>query len=165
MNNSNFHCNMLRLSLRRCNSITVASRRLPGATVPSPTTTVLLRDIPSSATETSLRASLQGINFRKVEMEPGCAIHLATEAEANYASSILQKKYGSITNVSSTTMPSLTLQNLPSTVHVERLASSFSKHQPKIIRMAGQPMIQVQHAKPRSCNLFAIIFLNLIMKS
>jgi hypothetical protein len=143
---------MLRNVLKRCNfAAPVVQRRLLSATGPSPTTTVLLQNVPSSATETSLRAALQGISFRKIEMEPGCALHLGNEAEAIYASSILHKKYNSVTNISSTTMPSLTLQNLPSTVNLEKLSKSFSKYQPKIIRMAGQPTIQVIHNGQSQC--------------
>ena len=46
------------------------------AQLPSETTTVLLRRLPLSATQESLKAAVESVNSRKVEIEPGFVVVL-----------------------------------------------------------------------------------------
>jgi hypothetical protein len=64
------------------------------STGPSTTTTVQLRKLPSSLTETSLKTALGSLNYRKLELEPGCAIHLLNEAQADCGQSKINQKFG-----------------------------------------------------------------------
>lgn len=61
---------------------------------PSTTTTIQLRKLPSSLTETSLKTALGSLNYRKLELEPGCAIHLLNEAEADCGLTKIKQKFG-----------------------------------------------------------------------
>jgi hypothetical protein len=110
---------------------------------PSTTTTVILRNLSPSTTETSLKGAIGEIAHRKVEMEPGCAIHLQNEGEATYLSSLITSKFGYEGSISSTTMPSLLLQNLPNNVCIQKLEKSFAKFKPKIVRVTGSSSLQV----------------------
>ncbi len=59
--------------------------------LPSEKTTLLLRKLPYSTTESALRDALkEKVEFKKLELEPGCLIHFGSEAEATYAKSILE---------------------------------------------------------------------------
>jgi hypothetical protein len=47
---------------------------------------VLLKGLPLSANSDSLSAALASVqHVRKIEVEPGCAVHVVEEAEAEYA--------------------------------------------------------------------------------
>lgn len=63
------------------------------ATAPSAKTTVLLRKLPHNVTETSLKASLETVPLRKVELQPGFTIHLKNPAAATKLARILQDKF------------------------------------------------------------------------
>ena len=135
---------MLR-SIIKSNHLLMASRR-PLSLVagePSLTTTVVLKNISPSTTETSLKAGLSEINFRKVEIEPGCSIHVRNEAEAMHVSSSIASKFNYEGAISGTTMPSLLLQNLPSSICSDHLKKIFGKFDPKTVRLIGTKSIQV----------------------
>jgi hypothetical protein len=110
---------------------------------PSTTTTVILKNLSPLLTESSLKAAIAEIKCRKVEMEPGCSIHLKNEAQANYVSSLVKTKFGYEGHIASTSMPSLLLQNLPTSVCADRLEKAFSSFGPKMIRLIGSSSIQV----------------------
>ena len=71
-----------------------------GHVIPSTKTTLLIHKLPSSVTETGLRKILfedmkdrEDIkNIRKVELEPGCSLHISNEAEAYFTSQLLSKE-------------------------------------------------------------------------
>lgn len=136
---------MLR-SIVKNRHVLLASKRtmthIPGE--PSTTTTVILKNLSPLLTETSLKAAIAEINCRKVEMEPGCAIHVKNEAEANYVSSLVASKFGYEGSIASTSMPSLLLQNLPVSVCADRLEKAFATFGPKMIRLIGGSSIQVR---------------------
>lgn len=135
---------MLR-SFVKSNHLLMASRRTLSSVAgePSTTTTVVLKNISPTTTETSLKAGLSEINFRKVEIEPGCSIHVRNEAEAMHISSSIASKFNYEGAISSTTMPSLLLQNLPSSICSDNLKRIFGKYDPKTVRLIGTKSIQV----------------------
>jgi small subunit ribosomal protein S5 len=111
----------------------------------SETTTVLLKNISTATTESSLREAIDAVDtlkYRKVEMEPGCSIHFSNEADAMYANSLISSKYGYNGKISETALPALLLQNLPRNVSIDKLQSSFAKLKPKTIRVTGTSSIQ-----------------------
>ena len=121
---------------------------LSPAAPPSTTTTVLLRNLAPTVTETTLKASIGAIKelqIRKIEVEPGCAFHFTNEAEASFASKVLHLHHQKTctTQITNSTMPSLLLQNLPATMYVQHLEKCFSKFNPKVVRLTGLPMMQV----------------------
>ena len=53
------------------------------ASVPTKKTTVILRKVPSSVSQSTLREALETVsNCRKVELEPGCVLHFSNEVAA-----------------------------------------------------------------------------------
>ena len=121
---------------------------LSPAAPPSTTTTVLLRKLAPTVTETTLKASIGAIKelqIRKIEVEPGCAFHFTNEAEANFATKILHLHHqkNCTTQITNSTMPSLLLQNIPATMYEQHLEKCFSKFNPKVVRLTGLPMMQV----------------------
>lgn len=135
---------MLR-SIVKNRHLVLASKRSVShiATEPSTTTTVILKNLSPSLTETSLKAAIAEINCRKIEMEPGCSIHVKNEAEANYVQSLVSSKFGYHGQIASTSLPSLLLENLPASVCADGLEKAFSSFGPKMIRMIGSSSIQV----------------------
>lgn len=57
---------------------------------PSNKTTALLQRLPLSATEGMLTEAVADLKCRRVELEPGCAVHLLSEAQAEHAASSLK---------------------------------------------------------------------------
>ena len=117
---------------------------------PSTKTTVILRNLDPSTTEASLKAALTEITCRKVEMEPGCSIHVRNEAEATYISNLVKTKFDYESVISSTSIPTLLLENLPATICTTRLKKAFGKFQPKLIRLVGGASVQVPRVSPSS---------------
>ena len=108
--------------------------------MPSMTTTIKLTRLPLGITETKLRESMVAakIDARKVMLEPGCAVLLYNEAEAELAARSITAKFpGSSCQIRQTTMPSLLLQNLPDTVSAQSLQAAFAAFQPKSVQMIG----------------------------
>jgi hypothetical protein len=91
-----------------------------------------------------LAEAVKDVKHRKIELEPGCAVHFISEAEAAYSGELIETTLQSRTSIAQTMMPSLLLQNLPDTVSVERLRSSFEKFDPKIVRLVGGQTFQVR---------------------
>lgn len=56
---------------------------------PSNKTTALLQRLPLSATQSILTEAVADLNCRRVEMEPGCAVHFVSEAQADHAAASL----------------------------------------------------------------------------
>jgi len=101
--------------------------------VPSNTTTLKLLSLPTALTEAGLKDALTGVvDARKVELEPGCALHVLTEAEASFAIHTLSKgsvdhitaDSCSITNIA---LPSLLLENIPNDVSISAFGNSLQK--------------------------------------
>ena len=114
---------------------------------PSPTTTVLLRNLAPNTTESSLKTAINGVSCRKVEIEPGCSIHTMNEAAASYIASVITSQESFMNKVevavSSATLPALYLQNLPSSIDMKTLETSFGKYKPALVRLMGTSTIQV----------------------
>ncbi len=68
---------------------------------PSEKTTILLRKLPIQSTDSSLREALKEVKFRKMEIEPGCLIHVMNEAEALFSQDLLKSKFGATVSFSS----------------------------------------------------------------
>ena len=134
---------MLRSIIKSKHSLMTVSRRTVSSVEPSTTTTLILKNLSAATTETSLKAAIGAIPTRKIELEPGCSIHVVNEAEATYVSSILASKYNYDSRIAGTTLPSLLLQNLPSSVSTQRLEKAFGRFKPKMIRLVGSSSIQV----------------------
>ena len=135
---------MLR-SIIKSKHILLASRKTMSTAMaePSTKTTVILRNLNPSTTEASLKAAISEVSCRKVEMEPGCAIHVRNEAEATYISTLVKSKFDYESVVVSTSIPSLLLENLPASICTTRLGKAFAKFQPKLIRLVGGASVQV----------------------
>jgi hypothetical protein len=110
---------------------------------PSLKTSVLLHRIPPSLTQDLLKEKLKDIKIRKVELEPGCSIHVFNEAEAASVSSFISSSFNCETKVTSTALPSLLLHNLPDTVSIETLKKSFSDFNPVAVNLSGGNTFQV----------------------
>ena len=134
---------MLR-SIFRSKSLLSLPRRTLSTKEPSGTTTAIIKNLSASSNETNLKlAILDTIKLRKLEVEPGCSIHLLNEAEATFVSSMVTTKFDYEGTISPTTMPSLLLQNLPSSICSQRLEKAFGRFQPKLIRLVGSSSLQV----------------------
>ena len=61
--------------------------------LPTKKTTVILRNLPNTITETKLRKELEKMqSIRKIDLEPGCMLHFNNEASADKVASILNSK-------------------------------------------------------------------------
>jgi len=114
----------------------------PVPTGPSTTTTILLRELGVAVTEPALKEALKDVKHRKIELEPGCTIHVASAAAAHYGMEKIGSKLGFSSKVSSTVMPALLLQNLAGDVTAEILLSAFQKHGPKVVQFTGCQSLQ-----------------------
>ena len=134
---------MLRSIIKSKWSLMAMPRRALSSVEPSTTTTLILKNLSAATTETSLKAAIGAIPTRKIELEPGCSVHVVNEAEATYVGSILASKYNYDCRIGSTTLPSLLLQDLPSSVSTQRLEKAFGRFKPKMIRLVGSASVQV----------------------
>eukprot|EP01041_Mallomonas_annulata_P002521 gene2521-4903_t len=125
------------------------------AAAPSTKTSVLLKNIPPSVNEEVLIKALADLNCRKVFLEPGCAVHLLCEAEADYASRCIEEKMSLSANVVSTTTPSILLQNLPENITVELLESSFKQFKAIRTQILGDSSLQVSFQSSKDAISFA----------
>lgn len=110
---------------------------------PSVKTSVLLHRIPPTLTQALLKEKLEDVKIRKVELEPGCSIHVLNEAEASSVSNFVTSSFNYETKVVSTALPSLLLQNLPDKVSIEALNKSFSDFNPVAVNLSGGNTFQV----------------------
>lgn len=60
-----------------------------GRIMPSTTQSVILTNIPVSATESAVKESLKDLTTRKVELEPGCTLHFLNESSAHVAAQVI----------------------------------------------------------------------------
>ena len=123
------------------------------ARTPSTTTTIQLLDLPLSMTESKLGSLVGELDgCRKVEMEPGFAVHFSSEAELEMAR---EKIIGSgdklgITDeactLTHTTMPSLLLENLPGHITSHSLTDTFkgASAEPTHIHLMGSQSLQIK---------------------
>jgi len=119
------------------------SRPAPPAAAPSTTTTIQLHRLPLSVTESSLQKDLLEVKSRKVQLEPGCAIHVLNEAEADFAAEQISAKLNCDCSIASATIPSLLLQNMPDTITAQTLEAAFSSFRPKSVHVMGGASLQV----------------------
>jgi len=89
---------MLRSVLSRTSSVALAGgRRANGHlshTNPSTATSVLLSRLPTNIVENELKTALADVKCRKIELEPGCSLHFASECEAKIAAKSIETKFG-----------------------------------------------------------------------
>jgi hypothetical protein len=62
-------------------------------TAPSNTTTVLIKKVPYSVTETSLRNALTAVPLRKLELQPGFVVHMTNPAAASQFSKYVNESF------------------------------------------------------------------------
>lgn len=123
------------------------------ARTPSTTTTIQLLDLPLSMTESKLGSLVGELDgCRKVEMEPGFAVHFSSEAEVEVAR---ERIIGSVDKLgitdeactmAHTTMPSLLLENLPGHVTSHSLTEAFkgTSAEPTHIHLMGSQSLQMK---------------------
>lgn len=106
---------------------------------PSETTTVLLKKLHPSATAALLQETIDtsGLRIRKTHIEPGCAVHVTNEVQAECVSTLLKHEFGCSTMVESAMFPALLLKNLPSRLSSQDIKKSFVKHDPKNVHLSG----------------------------
>lgn len=114
-----------------------------GKPQPNPKSLVLIKGLPLSITNSSLSEALAGIDARRCEVEPGCALHIVDEAAAQVAAATLRNNLGLRATVKNTALPSLALHNLPNNVSVDSLRESFSRFEPLTVRMSGKRCITI----------------------
>jgi hypothetical protein len=111
----------------------------------------------------NLEDVLKGI--RRVEIEPGCSLHIFQEAEAHSAAQFLSEKFNFEvkkalnidiscitgdkqriqTSVSSATLPSIVLSNLPAEVTANGLLEAFQSFKPQTINITGSTTANVRN--------------------
>lgn len=109
---------------------------------PSTTTTILLRELGPDVTESTLKDTLKDCKYRKLELEPGCVIHVVSPAEAHFAADKIKGKFGFETKVSNTVMPALLLQNIAPDVSAELLFKAFERQTPHVVYFTGGQSLQ-----------------------
>jgi hypothetical protein len=104
--------------------------------------------------------------IRRVEIEPGCSLHIFQEAEAHSAAQFLSEKFNfevcifprsnlslmllillillTQTYVSSATLPSIVLSNLPAEVSANSLLDAFQSFRPQTINITGNTTANVR---------------------
>ncbi len=116
---------------------------LSSAALPSNTTTLRVLGLPNNITESLLREKVgNAVDARKVEIEPGCAIHVLNEAEAQHAKTVLAAaSLDAISldgcNVISTAMPAVYLDNIPASMTSESISELFSKYDLNVVHVTG----------------------------
>ena len=83
------------LSGRRISPTIFSVLKFSDIASPSTKTTVILNKLPSSVTQSSLINAFEGLDYRKVELQPGFALHVTNEPTAEKIISILNQKYNS----------------------------------------------------------------------
>jgi hypothetical protein len=75
-------------------SLTPVARFCIGLPRPNPKSLVLIRGLPLSITNTKLSEAISGIDIRKSDVEPGCALHIVDEASAHVAANLVRNNLG-----------------------------------------------------------------------
>jgi len=109
---------------------------------PSLTTTILLRNIGSSVTESALKDAVKDCKYRRLDLEPGCAIHVVSAADASFAADKIKERLGIETKVSKAVMPALLLQNIAPDMSADLLFKAFHKHKPQVVHFIGGEGLQ-----------------------
>eukprot|EP01038_Epipyxis_sp_PR26KG_P008526 gene8526-11526_t len=109
---------------------------------PSNTTSVLLHRLPTCTTIEKLTNATLEVRAQRVELEPGCTLHVLSEVEALLAGTVIKEKFDLQFSVKQARLPSVTIQNVPSSIShadLERLLSENPKHKlnPKQILVLG----------------------------
>ena len=75
----------------------ILSCRRFSVTLSKPSTKTFLRlsQLPLSATQKSIESALKKLDYRRLDIEPGCVIHVSNEAEAD----MLLNKLSSLPNI------------------------------------------------------------------
>ena len=136
-----------------------------GAAPPSTTTTIRLSRLGAGVTEAKLKAALTAakVDSRRVLLEPGCALMVRNEAEAEVAALRIAGKFaGSHCAVRPTTMPALLLQNLPDSASAQSLEAAFSAQGPKSVQVVGGASVQVTIKSAESALLASSIIEKLL---
>ena len=126
---------------------------------PKTATTILLRNLPTSAVLDSVKKAVESTRPHRVALEPGCAVHLAREDEANAALgsivtglnlqvsiffiSFVRKCEFLQCRVKQASMPSLVLSNISSEVSADLLKNTFAQYEPRVVRIVGDRSLQV----------------------
>lgn len=114
------------------------------ASRPNNKTLVVLDGLPLSTTNSTLQEALAGIDtIRKSEVQPGCALHVVDEAGAMFAAKEITDKLKYRATVRNACLPSIVLNNVPSTVSADDIQKSFQKYDPKAVRFSGKRSILV----------------------
>ena len=109
---------------------------------PSNTTTVHLTKLDGTVTLSSLSAALKDVDFRKVELEPGCSVHVSDEVEASYA----QSKIGALglqSRVENTALPAVLLTNLPTEVDAAALEIMFKPFGSRAVKLVNGMCVEM----------------------
>ena len=135
-----------RHDVRGCYSRTFASHEL-GQT-PSSKTTVLLKNVGLDSTLETLQNAITAaeIDHRKIEIQPGCSLHVESEAEAEYIKDKLYDSMDLECTISKTSLPTVLLQNVPeSSSSMQQLSQkiSTSQVQPVNISTQGATILQI----------------------
>ena len=137
---------MLSLFGRRCSNLVKLQRNLSGSVdnlgQQQIKTKVLLQRLPLAATEANISEAIKDLNFRRVEMEPGCAISFASEVAALRSKEIIGQ-LGFNAAIKPTAIPALMIQNLSSSVKCEDISNLFHNCEPKLVRLLSSFSIQV----------------------
>ncbi len=116
----------------------------PSPPTPSSKTTVLLKDLDKSVTESVLKTHLKDIEgSRVVQLQPGCSIHFMDEAQAMYGKNILMDKMKLDSTIVNTSLPSLMINNIPEDISVETIAKCFNKYTINSIHILGTYTAQI----------------------
>ena len=81
------------------------ARHVSGTPGTGAKTTVMLRRLPDTATQSSLKAAVTAAetDAYRVQLEPGCMVHFHDEASATYAAGVIDEAFGSSSQVITTT--------------------------------------------------------------
>jgi len=91
------------------------ARHVSGTPGTGAKTTVMLRRLPDTATQSSLKAAVTAVETEayRVQLEPGCMVHFHDEASATYAAGLIDGAFGSSSQVTTTTTCTHTHTHIP----------------------------------------------------
>ncbi len=106
---------------------------------------LLLENLPSSTTMSSLKEAIGDIRCKSVELEPGCMLHFTNHASASVAAKILEDKYDCSGIIHYSNLPSLKFDNLGPDAEAATIKSYLEKNNfdPMHTYDIGGPRLQV----------------------
>jgi len=110
-------------------------------------TKVLLKRLPLAATESSIRDAVAELNCRRVEIEPGCAVHFTSEVAAERSRSLIAN-FGCHSMLKPAVIPALLLNNMSPSVSTEVITTAFKKYDPKMVRLLSSAGLEIVLASP-----------------